>query len=281
MNKKYILTIAALSGIIAAPLAQGAIAWTAGAPGGTSGGALEFGGNAATDFLATGIAADDIGGNRGGGTPTDYTIGLWINADTNNDNQWFLGTGNRGLHLGIQNGNSLEVGHWSADSSGTTTVPAGTWVHATFTYDADGGTGGTTGLQTIYFNGAFDGSADNAAPDQSGTDLQIGSRNGTSGPAFTGSLDDVAIWNTVLSATDIADLASGAQSATDLGALAYYDFEDDQTGTTAAVQGTGLGATTLTGIEAIPEPSSMALIILGAAGFLRRCLLYTSPSPRD
>ena len=56
-----------------------------------------------------------------------------------------------------------------------------------------------------------------------------------------------------------------------LGAGAYYDFEDDQTGTTAAVQGTGLGATDLAGITAVPEPSSLAILLgLGIAGLTRR-----------
>ena len=149
-------------------------------------------------------------------------------------------------------------------------IAAGTWVHATFSFDADGGAGGTTGFTSIYLNGTLDGSGDAAAPLEDGGQIQLGSRRGAVGPAFNGQLDDVAFWDSVLSAGDIADLASGAQSALDLGALAYYDFEDDQTGTAAAVQGTGLGATALSGIVAIPEPSSFVLVLLGAAGFLRR-----------
>ena len=64
-----------------------------------------------------------------------------------------------------------------------------------------------------------------------------------------------------------------------LGASAYYDFEDDQTGTTAAVQtaagATVIGAATLSGVvavpAAVPEPSSVAIMFgLGVAALVRR-----------
>ena len=68
-------------------------------------------------------------------------------------------------------------------------------------------------------------------------------------------------------------MAANTTDALTLGANAYYDFEDDQTGTTAAVQGTGLGASDLQGIvaNAVPEPSSLAIMLgLGVAGLTRR-----------
>ena len=278
MTRRLVCFIAGLA-IFATSTAQADVVWTAGAPGGTSGGALQFEGDTA-DALLTGIQAATLTGDRGNNanTPSDYTVGLWINSDTGASNEWFLGNDGRGVHLGIQNGGGLTVGHWSADNTGSTTVAAGTWVHATFTYDADGGTvdpvtGVATGLQTVYFNGVSDGGGDNAAPLESGGQIQLGSRRGTIGPAFDGAIDDVAIWNSVLTAEEIRDLADGTQTALALGAEAYYDFEDDVFGTTAAVQGTGtLGAIDLQGITAnVPEPSSLALLLgLGGLGFLRR-----------
>ena len=257
-------------------IASADVTWTTGAPGGTSGGAVNFEGLPG-DALLTGVLAADFGGDRAGGSlGSDYTASMWINSDSAADNEWWLGNNGRGVHFGIQNGSTLEVGHWSADSSGTTVVPAGTWVHATFTYDADGGVaadGTTTGLQSIYYNGVLEGTAVNDAPLESGGEIQLGARRGGIGPGFNGSLDDVALWDSVLSAADIADLFDGTQTALDLGAGAYYDFEDDQLGTTAAFQGSGINGNggALVGITPIPEPSSLAILLgLGALGFVRR-----------
>ena len=125
------------------------------------------------------------------------------------------------------------------------------------------------------------GTAVNNQPNRTGEEILLGARSGNT-PGLGGardhltdtSLDDVAFFNTVLSATDIADLAAGTTDALALGANAYYDFEDDQLGTTAAVQaGAGVTAfgSNLTAITAIPEPSSLAIMLgLGVAGLTRR-----------
>ena len=70
-------------------------------------------------------------------------------------------------------------------------------------------------------------------------------------------------------------MAANDTDALTLGANAYYDFEDDQTGTTAAAQtaagATSIGAGSLTGIVAVPEPSSVAIMFgLGVAALVRR-----------
>ena len=94
---------------------------------------------------------------------------------------------------------------------------------------------------------------------------------------WTGEIDDVAFFTSVLTDTEIADLAANTTDALALGANAYYDFEDDQTGTIAAAQtavgATSIGAGSLTGIVAVavPEPSSVAIMFgLGVATLVRR-----------
>ena len=118
----------------------------------------------------------------------------------------------------------------------------------------------------------------NGAPNNT-NEILIGSRsngggaNGGNRERWTGEIDDVAFFTSVLTDAEIADLAANTTDALTLGANAYYDFEDDQTGTTAAVQGTGLGASDLQGIvaNAVPEPSSLAIMLgLGVAGLTRR-----------
>ena len=239
--------------------------WTTGAPGGTSGGGVSFDGSGS--FLNTGIGATQIGGNRGANGPGgfDYSVSAWImsraeriieevdpntgeiisstptgNAD---DNDWWFGTGSRGIHFGIFGDDSpnnfpirstLQQGHWSADSTGTTVVPVNTWVHATYTYDADGGDGvAGTGLMTIYYNGVVDGETSVNAPDRSASDLIIGARNGGT-DGWDGVIDDVAIFQSVLTPGQVTTLFDDASQAVTLGAVAYYNFDDDQTGSTAA-----------------------------------------------
>ena len=241
---------AVLSGIDGVVPALPSVAnWAMGAPDGTSGGSLEF--NASTG-IPTGINAGIITGNRGGGTlGNDYSVSAWIQStadDAGNaaNNLWWFGTGDQGVHLGIQgsvaagNSNTLELGHWSADSSGTTVVPSNTWVHVTYTYDADGGLADDgvtpTGFTSIYLNGVLDATANQAAANRSGSDLIIGARNGGA-QGWVGFVDDLSIYQAALTQADATALFNDASQAPALGAVAYFDFEDDQTGSTAANSG--------------------------------------------
>lgn len=278
-----VLAVLAIFAVTAATAQAGAI-WSPGAPGGTPGGSLEFdnGASGAGTFLDTNIPASAVGGNRNSGG-SDYTISLWLNSDvdlSSGTQAWFLGTGDQGLHLGVRD-NTLSQGHWGADSDGTTEIVADTWFHTTFAYDADGGSAGT-GEQRIYVNGVLEGTEDNIAANRDATNILLGARNnGNNGPQWDGQLDDVAFWNTALSDADIAAIAAGA-SPTEFNAAVYYDFEDDQMGTIAVNTGTtgaftsgllGSGDFSLTGITAIPEPSSLVLSIfmgLGLLSFARR-----------
>ena len=264
-----------LDGINLPPVAE----WSDGAPMGTSGGSLRFDGSGP---LETGIAAEIITGNRGGnavpGNPgLDYSVAAWINsADATEDgnaadNRWWFGTGNQGLHLGIQAGNTLQHGHWSADSSGTSVIPANTWVHVAYVYDADGGvddeTGAVIGAVTIYRDGDPEGPFSAAAPNNSSTDLIIGGRNGFGGPAWVGLVDDVAIFTDTLTGGEVQMLMADASAALSLDAVAYYNFEDDQTGSTAAnlvdVAMSGLfgssGEPALQALEGIGPPTMAVL----------------------
>ena len=153
------------------------------------------------------------------------------------------------------------------------------WFHATFTFDS------VSNEQTIFINGVENASTTvNGAPNNT-NEILIGSRsngggaNGGNRERWTGEIDDVAFFTSVLTDAEIADLAANTTDALALGASAYYDFEDDQTGTTAAVQtaagATVIGAASLNGVvavpAAVPEPSSIAIMFgLGVAALVRR-----------
>jgi len=216
-----------------ASTAHAQIEWAQGAPGGTSVGSIELvpGGNL---FLETGIAAAQIASTGG----SDYTVSAWIKSSEGGFDEfglpsgvagerWWFGTGFQGLHLGIgRDVSTLTTGHWNNDSSGTTDLEANVWVHATHVY--------RNGIQEVWLDGRLESSTAAGPPNADATDLQIGSRHGINGPSWGGCIDDVAIFNVALAPGDIPTLATDTADPVALGAVAYYNFEDDQTGTTAA-----------------------------------------------
>jgi hypothetical protein len=79
------------------------------------------------------------------------------------------------------------------------TIPTNTWSLVTAVYNSSAGT-----IQ-LYVNGSLDASGTRTGSIRSGTALRIGSRN----PAddfFSGSIDDVRIYNAALTAQDVSDL---------------------------------------------------------------------------
>ena len=257
---------------------QADITWAAGAPGGTTGGSLSFDGlgdgtGNGEDNLLTGISGP-------GFLDGSYTVSAWLNADDVSTEQYAIGTTSQSLHLGL-NGGAAFQGHWGSDLAGTTQpeIADGQWFHATFTFEADGAGAGTS---TIFINGTEIATGVRNDPNNL-NEILIGSRsngggaNGGNRERWTGQIDDVAFFTGVLTDTEISDLAANTTDALTLGANAYYDFEDDQTGTTAAAQtaagATSIGATSLNGIVAVavPEPSSIAIMFgLGVAALVRR-----------
>lgn len=295
-KKNFLLTMAmpALAGLAifatASTTQADVITWAAGAPGGTSGGSVSFDGLddelPGEGFLETGLQGGFLGG--------DYTVSMWLRTSDIARQQFAVGTTNRSLHLGTDN-SGLFQGHWGNDAAGTTLASDplvnDEWFHATFTYDADGGLytpeGGTetvTGVHSIFLNGVEIATApvnDDGRAD--GPNFQnpiiIGSRrNGTDArQQWLGEVDDVAFFDSVLSDADIATLDDITADPLALGANAYYDFEDDQFGTTAAVQTAagenafGAGTIQLITANAVPEPSSLALLAcMSVAGLVRR-----------
>ena len=200
--KRLLSFFCGLAIFAAASTTHAQIDWAAGAPGGTSGGSIELGAGGGA-FLTTGIASALVGGNVTDGG-VSYTVSAWIKSSEDDgtgnarNERWWFGTHDAGLHIGINNGNTLTHDHWRSGNFGTTVVAVNTWVHTAYAYDA------TAGEVTIYRDGASEGTFSTTAPNISTTDLIIGSRNGTGEPGWGGCIDDVAIFTSVLSADDVA-----------------------------------------------------------------------------
>ena len=141
-------------------------------------------------------------------TNAAQTISLWAkpaNTTQNGDMIVLKGGSSTGLQLKIQAGTAKVTSIGGTSLISTTAPSAGNWHHIAYTYDG-------ASHQTLY----VDGTATTAtATNQTGaaTVAYLGTYNAAN-ELFNGSLDEVRVYNRVLSATDIATLASGAQPGT-------------------------------------------------------------------
>ena len=196
-----------------------------GTVGGTAGGGATIvtgagPGGLTTNYLSL-APSDD--GNQGTGAPhigtggtitslqlggdQTYTMAAWVRYNNQvGDNMVFGGANNAVLHLGQRN-DQYWSGHWGDDiNSGDNKTEVGVWHHIAWTNTAG------DGLQTIYVDGAEvgSGSAGNfgAYGGNGGEALLIGS--GNNGGSFNGDLDDVRVYDEVLSVDQIEALATVA-----------------------------------------------------------------------
>jgi len=161
---------------------------------------------------------------------TTTSTGRWVTAVSQN------GTAASSFVLSY-NGSSWAFAVNSADSNSptpyrlaaTTPVAAGRWTHLVGVYDA-----GPRRLQ-IYVNGVLAGTMDNVSPYDSRSTLDIGrARWGSAWTDwFTGSVDDVQVWNRVV---DSAEIQAIANPTTLVG---QWNF--DEGGGTVAADSSGYG----------------------------------------
>ena len=149
-----------------------------------------------------------------------FTISAWFNADNFNvsdgrivskatgqneqDHYWMLSTIDSG---GPKLRFRLKTAGNTSTLIGTQTIAPGSWVYAVATYD------GTT--MRLYTNGVETGSMSKSGvlDTNSNVGVRIGDNPGADRKRFSGIIDDVAIYNRALTATEVADLYNGATSS--------------------------------------------------------------------
>lgn len=143
---------------------------------------------------------------------SNYTLACWLKPDFDAlvGGSFIFGQRVQGIHNGVRvhdsNGGlpALHTAHWGADGSADTELVEDEWVHAVWTYDADDATA------NIYLNGEVDLEDFGQNPPNGSGNLFIGTRNGgDAGNVFTGDLDEIAIWDTILTQEQITALADG------------------------------------------------------------------------
>ena len=177
-----------------------------------------------------------------------FSISAWVKVDTTQNNvivanQRAPSTNYRGYYLAVNTSNQVIVILRSTLSdrliyTSTTTLSNSVWYHIVFTYD---GTATTTGgniyidnsLDTLTRTGTLTGTMESTDP------LYLGSRD-DSDNWFAGHLDEISIFNTELSASDVSTIY-GTGVPNDIssisGLVSWWRFEGS--GTTATDSGTG------------------------------------------
>jgi hypothetical protein len=172
------------------------------------------GGTAAVFDGSTSLQASD--------TPvtTALTVSFWMKTTTDNGlggSQWFQGAGLVDGELGgdttdwglSQMGTQVAFGIGSSDTTifSTSSVNTGNWIHVAATWD-------TSGTMNLYLNGALEASygVASAAPRNTFNQFFIGQDLG--GGTYTGSLDEIRIYDSALSGGQISALAAIPEPST-------------------------------------------------------------------
>jgi hypothetical protein len=136
------------------------------------------------------------------------TLSVWMNPSSLS-NQWTLtaiGYGspstNNAFMVGLGN-NIIAVQGWVSDYSSPLIYTVGQWLHAVCTYDG-------TNIQ-IYVDGVLIGTGTNSLWNTNGTEFYFGARPSQGNSFFPGQLDDIGIWNRVLTQQEITALYNGCQ----------------------------------------------------------------------
>ena len=185
----------------------------------------------------------------------DFTIEFWVRTSVAGPTGtlWWQGAGlvdgemttaTNDFGITLLNGKAaFGVGNPDVTIQSATSINDGKWHHIAATRQR------TSGLMLLYVDGVQEASSAGTATNTNlltaSTSLRLGSiQTGTPAPAafFTGQLDEVRLWSTVRSATDLNAFKNYLVPSGTTGLAAYYRL-DEGTGTTAGSTGAGTAGT--------------------------------------
>jgi WD40 repeat protein len=169
---------------------------------------------------------DYVSANLATTVTNNMTMEAWINWNGTAGNKYLFNNGNSsssGYGLKISSSNTLDlVCGGVAIPSSNQTLPANEWHHVAIVRN--------NGTWNLYLDGIAFSFTSNPTPNTPSGIMSIGSTNGGTSN-FPGLIDEVRIWNTVRTQTEIQANMYTSLQGTESGLVAYYDFEDG-TGTT-------------------------------------------------
>ncbi len=161
-----------------------------------------------------------------------FSIEFWAKRSAIGGNDFVIGqyngvnTTNQALHIGFRGGsNNFTFAFWANDLDAGPVTDMN-WHHYAVTYDA------VTNARTIYMDGT-QVAADVSGADYAGTgQISIGNVP-WGGAEFNGNVDNLRIWNSPLTASEVAANMNNCISGTETDLIAAYNFNDGA-GTTAS-----------------------------------------------
>ena len=172
--------------------------------------------------------------------PATFTVEAWVYPTQLNRDQAIISTlstsYNTGMELHLASDDKPLVtirnaGGW-LDVKGTSAIAPNTWAHLAATYN-----GSTVKL---YVNGVEAATAAAVSYTPGSRILDIGRRPDGEETRFAGRIDEVRIWNTARTQTQIANAKDNPLAGTETNLLAYYNFNQ------GTANGTNTGVTNLT-----------------------------------
>jgi len=165
-------------------------------------------------------------------TLTDFTTSVWLHRTGNGNFDGIFGQDSSTAKGGILRYVSLDgtnitlflTSGWTAMSGA---LAIDTWHHFALTYDS------TANELKSYINGSLYTTI--SSPDFSGQNTnahsfsRIGMRNGSTATSFPGLLDEIALWNTAKSASDITAIYNSGVPTTITGAVAHWRMGENAT----------------------------------------------------
>ena len=165
-------------------------------------------------------------------TLTDFTTSVWLHRTGNGNFDGIFGQDSSTAKGGILRYVSLDgtnitlylTSGWTAMSGA---LAIDTWHHFALTYDS------TANELKSYINGSLYTTI--SSPDFSGQNTnahsfsRIGMRNGSTATSFPGLLDEIALWNTAKSASDITAIYNSGEPTTITGAIAHWRMGEQAT----------------------------------------------------
>ncbi|MFM1961928.1 MAG: hypothetical protein RLZZ172_773, partial [Bacteroidota bacterium] len=179
---------------------------------------------------------------------TDFTIEFWmkttqVGGGTSGVNQWYSGRGLVDAELGgqqtdfgvtmVQNKLAFGIGNSDKTIWSTSDINTGNWVHVAVTRTA------STGLMQIFINGVLESSATGPTAARTTTNIAIG-RVQTGINYFNGTIDELRVWSTVRTSTEINANKDIELTGTPTGLVNYFKFNQGTAG------GSNTSITTLT-----------------------------------
>lgn len=177
-------------------------------------------------------------GNFASLSPTDsqpITFEAWINPVSASNgmiaSKYSNGiAANSNFFVGLSNGNIQVSANGTESINSSATIPTADWTHVAVAFES--GSGNTI----IYINGVYDNSGTltyNSANGSSSFVLGTVATGAVSSDYFDGTLDEVRVWDTIRSSSDIFENMTVPQSGSEGGLVAYYRL-DEGTGSTVA-----------------------------------------------